>query len=133
MVTQQAIEAAVGRMVAVAHSPLKVILFGSRAEGRALEDSDVDLLVVEEEIPDLAAEYDRLREAVGYIGAGVDILLYPRPEFERRAAWSSSAVHSALKSGKVLFEAARPRAGLWRRKRDSCSRPEPATCWPAAF
>lgn len=107
MITQQDIEAAVARMVAAAHSPLKVILFGSRAEGRAREDSDVDLLVVEEEIPDLAVEYGRLREAVGPIGTGVDILLYPRPEFERRAGWSSSAVHSALKTGRVLFEAPR--------------------------
>lgn len=108
LVTLQDIEAAVGRMVAVAHAPLKVILFGSRGEGRSREDSDVDLLVVEEEIPDPAAEYGRLREAVGSIGAGVDILLYPRTEFERRATWTSSAVYGALKSGKVLFEAPKP-------------------------
>lgn len=106
--TQQDIEAAVGRMVAVAHAPLKVILFGSRAEGRAREDSDVDFLVVEEEIPDFSAEYGRLRQAVGYIGTGVDILLYPREEFERRSSWTSSAVYSALNRGQVLFEASRP-------------------------
>ena len=107
MVTQQDIEAAVDRMVAVAHAPLKVILFGSRAEGRAREDSDVDLLVVEEEIPDFKVEYGRLRQAVGYIGAGVDILLYPREEFERRSSWTSSAVYSAVNGGRVLFEAPR--------------------------
>lgn len=107
MVTQQDIEAAVDRMVAVAHAPLKVILFGSRAEGRAREDSDVDLLVVEEEIPDFTSEYGRLRQAVGYIGTGVDILLYPREEFERRSLWTSSAVYSAVTSGLVLFEASR--------------------------
>jgi len=107
-VTQQDIEAAVGRMVAVAHAPLKVILFGSRAEGTAKDDSDVDLLVVEEEIPDFAAEYGRLRQAVGYIGTGVDILLYPREEFERRSTWKSSAVYNALNRGRLLFEASGP-------------------------
>jgi uncharacterized protein len=105
LVTQQDIEAAVGRMVSVAHAPLKVILFGSRAVGGARPDSDVDLLVVEEEIPDFTAEYARLRQAVGYIGTGVDILLYPRKEFERRSSWTSSAVFAAVNGGRVLFEA----------------------------
>lgn len=105
MVTQKDIEAAVGRMVAVAHAPLKVILFGSRAEGRARDDSDVDLLVVEEDIPDLALEYGRLRQAVGSIGTGVDILLYPRAEFERRLTWSTSPVRDAAERGRVLFQA----------------------------
>jgi len=107
-VTQQDIEAAVDRMVAVAHAPLKVILFGSRAEGTARDDADVDLLVVEEEIPDFAAEYGRLRQAVGFIGTGVDILLYPRAEFDRRSSWKSSAVYNALNRGRLLFEASGP-------------------------
>ena len=87
--------------------PLKFILFGSRAEGTTRDDSDVDLLVVEEEIPDFTSEHGRLRQEVGYIGTGVDILLYPREEFERRSSWTSSAVFGAVTSGRVLFEASR--------------------------
>jgi predicted nucleotidyltransferase len=105
MVTEQVIQDAVQRLVSAAHAPLKVILFGSRAEGRERPDSDVDLLVVEEDIPDLALEYGRLRQAVGSIGTGVDILLYPRAEFERRLTWSTSPVRDAAERGRVLFQA----------------------------
>ena len=49
-----------------------------------------------------------LRQAVGYIGTGVDMLLYSRKEFERRSSWTSSAVSVAVNRGCVLFEADRP-------------------------
>ncbi len=47
MLTDQAIQNAVRRVVEAAHAPLKVILFGSYARGSATEGSDLDLLVVE--------------------------------------------------------------------------------------
>jgi hypothetical protein len=50
----------------------------------------------------------RLRQAVGCIGTGVDIRLYPRKEFERRSFWSSSAVFAAVNRCRVLFEAGSP-------------------------
>lgn len=40
-----------------------MILFGSYARGTADEGSDLDLLVIEREIPNKADEYMRLREA----------------------------------------------------------------------
>jgi predicted nucleotidyltransferase len=104
MVKQEAIASAVQRLVSAAHSPLKVILLGSYAKGTADEQSDLDLLVVEDEIPDMAEEYSRLRGAIGAIGAGVDVLLYPKKEFERRANWQTSPVYDAVRSGKVLYE-----------------------------
>lgn len=99
-----AIDSAVQRLVRAAHSPLKVILFGSYAKGTADEQSDLDLLVVEAEIPDMAEEYGRLRGAIGAVGTGVDVLLYPRHEFERRANWQTSPVYDAVRTGKVMYE-----------------------------
>lgn len=104
MLSHKTIESAVQRIVAAAHAPLKVILFGSYAAGNAREDSDLDLLVVEEEIPSMAEEYNRLRGAIGAVGTGVDVLLYPRIEFERRANWQTSPVFDAVRHGKVLYE-----------------------------
>jgi len=49
-----------------------------------------------------------LRQAVGCIGTGVDIRLYPRKEFERRSSWTSSAVFAAVNGGGVLIEAGSP-------------------------
>ena len=46
-----------------------------------------------------------LRQAVGYIGTGIDIRLYPRKEFERRSSWTGSAGLAAVNGGRMLFEA----------------------------
>lgn len=104
MVSQQTIESAVQRLVQAAHSPLKVILFGSYARGHAREDSDLDFLLVEAEIPSPAEEYNRLRGAIGQIGVGIDLLLYDQQEFERRRHWHTSPVYDATRMGKVMYE-----------------------------
>ena len=62
------------------------------------------LLVVEREIPDHTAEYLRLREAVGPLGVGVDLLLLPQAEFVRRREWASSPVYWAAREGMVLYD-----------------------------
>jgi len=104
MIDRQAIDSAVSRLVQAARSPLKVILFGSYAAGRARDDSDLDLLVVERELPAPADEYNRLRGAIGTIGIGVDLLLYDQHEFERRRHWQTSPVYDAVREGQVLYE-----------------------------
>lgn len=52
----------------------------------------------------MAEEYSRLRGAVGAVGAGVDVLLYPRSEFERRLNWRTSPVYDAVRNGKIMYE-----------------------------
>lgn len=91
-----------------ARAPLKVILFGSYARGDANDASDLDLLVVEADIADFTQECLRLREAVDELdlGVGVDLLIYPEAEFERRRDWCSTPVYWAIREGKVLYDAA---------------------------
>jgi predicted nucleotidyltransferase len=105
-VTLHDIEQAVERLVDAASSPRLVILFGSRAQGRERADSDVDLLVVEDEVPDPAQEYRRLRQAIHGLDAGVDLLLYGADEFERRRHWWASPVHDAVLTGRVMYDRA---------------------------
>lgn len=106
LLSENAIRNAVARIVSVAREPRKVVLFGSYARAEAGEDSDLDLLVVEREIDDYTTEYSRLREAVGSIGVGVDLILCSAAEFEKRRHWWTTPVYWADREGKVLYERA---------------------------
>ena len=104
MLTENAINDAAQRMAAAAHAPLKVIVFGSYGRGDADEGSDLDLLVVEREIPDYTQEYLRLHGALDSLGIGVDLLLFTLSEFEKRRDWWTTPVYWAAREGRVLYE-----------------------------
>lgn len=105
MLSEQAIREAVERIVAAAR-PSKVILFGSHARGDPDEGSDLDLLVIEPKLVDRDQEMIRLRDVVGQIGSGVDLLVYSEEEAERRGQVPGTAVYWALKEGRVIYDAA---------------------------
>ncbi|MFZ5485279.1 MAG: nucleotidyltransferase domain-containing protein [Pseudomonadota bacterium] len=85
----------------------KVILFGSYARGEADDGSDADFLVIEPEVENRAAEMVRLYRALARTGIPADILVYSEADVDRRKDWTSSAVHWALKEGKLLYESTR--------------------------
>jgi predicted nucleotidyltransferase len=92
------------RLAAQLARPSRILLFGSYARGDADEASDLDLMVVESELPDRAAEYLRLREAIGRTGVGVDLLLLSEHEFERRSQVPGTAAYWVKKEGRVLHD-----------------------------
>lgn len=107
MLDMETIRAAAARLAAAASSPSRVIVFGSYARGTATDHSDLDLMVVEQELKDKAAEYLRLRDALGRLspGIGVDLLLYPLAEFEQRSQVPGTILFEARLEGKVLHDA----------------------------
>lgn len=104
MVDEQRIQQAVQRVVAVAQ-PLRVILFGSYGRGDAIAGSDLDLMVVKQQVDDRGEEMVRLRQAVGSLGVGVDVLVYSEAEIEERRDWCTSPIYWALREGRPLYEA----------------------------
>lgn len=104
MLEQHAIQAAANRLAAAASSPARVILFGSYARGTADEDSDLDLMVIERRVTDKAAEYLRLRSAVGSIGTGVDVLVYSEEEALSRSQVQGTLLFWAHQEGQVLHD-----------------------------
>ncbi|MBI4665861.1 MAG: nucleotidyltransferase domain-containing protein [Nitrospinae bacterium] len=92
------------RIIGETAGQAKVILFGSHARGNATEDSDVDLLVIEPEVPDKTAETLRLRKAIRPLRLANDLLVYSEAEVIERQNSSSSAVFWALRDGKVLYD-----------------------------
>ena len=105
MLNQQTIEEAVKRAVAAAHAPSRVIVFGSYARGDADEGSDLDLMVIEREVPSKGEEMLRLNRAIGWIGKGVDVLVYSEKDFERRSNVPGTAPYWARQEGRVLYDA----------------------------
>lgn len=68
----------------MAARPNKVIVFGSRARGQSDEGSDPDLPVIEPQLADRDEKTIRLRDVIGPIGTGVDVLVCSQEEAERR-------------------------------------------------
>jgi uncharacterized protein len=107
MIDMETIRIAADRLAAAASAPSLIILFGSYGRGTADEQSDLDLMVIERDIPDRAAEYLRLREALGRVapGTGVDLLVYPLAEYESRSQVPGTLHYEVRMEGKVLHDA----------------------------
>ncbi|MBS3936754.1 MAG: nucleotidyltransferase domain-containing protein [Sulfuritalea sp.] len=105
MLDEEAIKAAAHRLAQAASQPARVILFGSYARGEANEASDLDLLVVEETLDDKAGEYLKLRNVLGNLPTGVDLLLMSRRDFERRSQVKGTMPYRASHEGRLLHDA----------------------------
>ncbi len=107
MLDMNTIRAAAARLAAAASSPSRIIVFGSYGRGNATEDSDLDLMVIERELEDKAAEYMRLMDVLDSIApsVGVDLLIYPLAEFERRSQVPGTVLFRAVREGRVLHDA----------------------------
>ena len=81
------------------------MLFGSYARGDADEGSDLDLLVIESDVPDKADEYLKLHRAIGSMGVGVDVLVISREEFARSSQVPGTLPYWAAKEGKLIHDA----------------------------
>lgn len=63
-------------------------------------------MVIEREVPSKGEEMLRLNRAIGWMGKGVDVLVYSEQEYERRSTAPGTAPCWARMEGKVLYDAA---------------------------
>jgi len=88
-------------------SPEEIYLFGSQARGDAGQDSDIDLLIVEQEpfgpCRSRWGELSRIRRSLSDFHVAKDILVYSRDEVLK---WKNSLNHvigRGLREGKLLY------------------------------
>lgn len=89
-------------LVDAASSPARVIVFGSYARGTADAGSDLDFLVIEQEVTSRAAESARLRGMLPRLEVPVDVIVLTEDQARERAQVRGSAVATALAEGRVV-------------------------------
>lgn len=93
----------VSRIIAAYH-PLRIYLFGSKAQGKDGPDSDYDLLTM---VPDDAPQEKR-RARLAYqvlrgTGVAADVLVWTEGAFWRRARVTASLPATVLREGKLIY------------------------------
>ncbi len=94
------------RRLGAAFDPCTIYLFGSCAYGQIGPDSDVDVLVVVPESPLTFFERGaKAYRSLRHIGVPVDVMVYTREEFDRRAELPVSFERTVREKGRVLHAA----------------------------
>ena len=100
------------KRIDAAAQPSRVIVFGSYGRGDADEGSDLDNMVIQPEVTDQAAEIVRLRQVIGAVAPGVDVPVYPEPEYERRSRVPVTLPFRARKKGRAVWNHIWPKRRL---------------------
>lgn len=89
-------------------NPTRIILFGSHARGDAGPDSDVDLLVVFQQVADKRKACVEIRRALADLPVSKDIFVTTPEEIAARGDLVGDVLRPALREGKVIYETAQP-------------------------
>lgn len=103
MTTESIVDTMVNRIVS-RFEPSRILLFGSRARGTDNRWSDVDLLVVMEEVTDKRRAAVEMRRTLSDLPVSKDIIVTTPEEIERRGHLVGSVLRAALREGKVVYE-----------------------------
>lgn len=97
-----------GRLIADAAPGSTLVVFGSHARGEANRYSDLDLLVIEPEVEDPAAESVRLRDVLLGLPSAIDVIVFSQSYVDEWSDVRGSLVHAALSEGRVVVADGQP-------------------------
>jgi predicted nucleotidyltransferase len=92
----------IGRLVALA-APVKIILFGSNAKGEAKSGSDLDLLVIEQEVKEEFDEALRLDRALRDLMLPIDLVVVSEAQYNRYSRVPGTVYYRSRQEGRVLY------------------------------
>ena len=84
--------------------PDKVILFGSRARGEELPDSDYDILVLKKGVKHTRRLAQKIRRNFFQIGAPIDLLVYDSDKYEGIINYPYMIYYTINNEGKTIYE-----------------------------
>ncbi|NOY57818.1 MAG: nucleotidyltransferase domain-containing protein [Calditrichaeota bacterium] len=103
MITLQLLNKIV-RIIVKKYNPEKIILFGSYAQGKQDEESDLDLLIIKHsDIP----RYKRalpIRKHLRGMKIPIDILVYTQQEIEKWKSVNTAFITQIIEQGRILYE-----------------------------
>ena len=102
-IDESLIKEIVQRIVSVSR-PDRIILFGSASTGQMTKDSDIDLLVLENELQDIRPEQLRIRKAIGNLGHPFDVIVMRTESFEETKNVIGGLAYPANKYGRVVYK-----------------------------
>jgi uncharacterized protein len=88
------------------YKPNKVILFGSLAEGQIRPDSDIDLFIIKDDVPEIGVDRIRQLDRLIKYRLATDFIVYRPDELDRRLQMGDPFVKNILDKGIVLYETA---------------------------
>lgn len=103
-VTNQVIVDTMVERIVARFQPARILLFGSRARGTDNRWSDVDLLVVMDEVVDKRRAAVEMSRTLGDLTVSKDIVVTTPDEIARRGNIVGSVLRAALREGKVVYE-----------------------------
>jgi predicted nucleotidyltransferase len=106
-VVEARVISAMAEQIAREFNPERVVLFGSHARGESGPGSDVDLLVVLDQVSDKRQAAVAIRRSLAKFGVAKDIIVTTREEIARRGDLVGTVLRPALREGRVLYERGR--------------------------
>ena len=104
MISDETIQKAV-ELLREAANPRKIILFGSYARGEASEDSDLDILVLEEDGSNAFEEMSRLRRVLGPLGIPSDVIVASEEYYDYWRDTPGNLMFEVALEGRVVYDA----------------------------
>lgn len=90
--------------IAVFYNPDKIILFGSYANGKPNENSDLDLLIIKDSDKPRPDRSTEIRKMLYGSMIPMDLIVYTNSEVQESLSKKYTFIYQAITNGKVVYE-----------------------------